>query len=109
MQREQLSHLEDRLFTNLSTEDWTVLHQRVTLLTKQWIEMTHQLNIRSLQLSNKLDMWKTFSTRFNYIQTRINQTHGDIKSTTQSNIEDLLAYLQTVCENSVSVKLFVET
>ena len=87
---------EERLSSHLNAEDLTILHQRVTLLNKQWMEMFHQLALRQQHLEARLGLWNDFGTKHQQLSEWISVMTMDIEANKQQNIESSLEYLTTV-------------
>ena len=58
-----LSVREKQLSERVSADDISILHQRIILLNKQWVEIEHQVSLRKHLVLEKLNRWSQFSDR----------------------------------------------
>ena len=87
---------EEQLEKHLNPEDITVLHHRLVLLNKQWLEISNQVDQRKQLISDRLNMWTDFNSKYKEFLDWINKMDARIMSNQEYNIEDLLSNLQNV-------------
>uniref|UniRef100_A0A8B9L4Z7 Spectrin repeat containing, nuclear envelope 1a n=1 Tax=Astyanax mexicanus TaxID=7994 RepID=A0A8B9L4Z7_ASTMX len=95
--------LRDALSSNLSSDDLTVLQERLELLQRQWEETCHQLALRRQQVSEKLNEWAVFNEKnkelcewLTHMESKVSQ-NGDI------TIEEMIEKLRKDYQEEISV------
>uniref|UniRef100_A0AAR2ILP8 Spectrin repeat containing, nuclear envelope 1b n=1 Tax=Pygocentrus nattereri TaxID=42514 RepID=A0AAR2ILP8_PYGNA len=95
--------LRDSLSSNLSSDDLTVLQERLELLQRQWEETCHQLALRRQQVTEKLNEWAVFNEKnkelcewLTHMESKVSQ-NGDI------TIEEMIEKLRKDYQEEISV------
>ncbi|XP_074656556.1 nesprin-1-like isoform X2 [Tubulanus polymorphus] len=76
------------------TEDLTILHQRISLLNKQWQETHNQVANRKQHISDKMYEWTAFSERYKEMVDWLNTMQRKVVCNQEYHIEDLIVRLQ---------------
>ncbi|GFO48206.1 nesprin-1-like [Plakobranchus ocellatus] len=92
--RQSLVSRERQLGRLVQTEDMNLLHQRMRLLNKQWVELRRQAALREQRLTEALFKWTNLGERIRSLMDWIEKMETKITSNRDMHVEDLLAKLE---------------
>ncbi len=93
----RLVALQDTLSQHVTPEDTSILRQRLSLLSKQWSELSQQVALRQEGIERRLGQWASFNDKYRSLSDSISKMELKITSSREYHIEDLLQKLKHVC------------
>ncbi|XP_041831658.1 nesprin-1-like [Melanotaenia boesemani] len=101
--RSSLIKLRDSLEGVVSTDDITVLQERLQLLQRQWEEVCHQLSLRRQQVSEKLNEWAVFNEKNKELCEWLTQMESKVSQNGDISIEEMIEKLRKDYQEEISV------
>ncbi|XP_029965559.1 nesprin-1 isoform X1 [Salarias fasciatus] len=98
-----LFQLRDSLEGVVSTDDITVLQERLQLLQRQWEEVCHQLSLRRQQVSEKLNEWAVFNEKNKELCEWLTQMESKVSQNGDISIEEMIEKLRKDYQEEISV------
>ncbi|XP_062858462.1 nesprin-1 isoform X4 [Trichomycterus rosablanca] len=98
-----LCALRDSLSSSLSSDDLTVLQERLELLQRQWEETCHQLTLRRQQVSEKLNEWAVFNEKNKELCEWLTHMESKVSQNGDVSIEDMIEKLKKDYQEEISV------
>ncbi|MCJ8743979.1 hypothetical protein PDJAM_G00100910, partial [Pangasius djambal] len=95
--------LRDSLSSSLSSNDLTVLQERLELLQRQWEETCHQLTLRRQQVSEKLNEWAVFNEKNKELCEWLTQMESKVSQNGDITIEEMIEKLRKDYQEEISV------
>ncbi|XP_060722109.1 nesprin-1 isoform X2 [Tachysurus vachellii] len=95
--------LRDSLLCSLSSDDLTVLQERLELLQRQWEETCHQLTLRRQQVSEKLNEWAVFNEKNKELCEWLTQMESKVSQNGDITIEEMIEKLRKDYQEEISV------
>ncbi|KAF4071108.1 hypothetical protein AMELA_G00281340 [Ameiurus melas] len=95
--------LRDSLSSSLSSDDLTVLQERLELLQRQWEETCHQLTLRRQQVSEKLNEWAVFNEKNKELCEWLTQMESKVSQNGDITIEEMIEKLRKDYQEEISV------
>ncbi|XP_008578910.1 PREDICTED: nesprin-1 isoform X2 [Galeopterus variegatus] len=90
----QLTLLKDTLSAYISTDDISILNERIELLQRQWEELCHQLSLRRQQVNERLNEWAVFSEKNKELCEWLTQMESKVSQNGDVLIEDMIEKLK---------------
>ncbi|XP_061127011.1 nesprin-1-like isoform X2 [Syngnathus typhle] len=108
-----LSLLRDALVGVVSSDDITLLQERLQLLQGQWEEVCHQVSLRRQQVSEKLNEWAVFNEKNKELCEWLTQMESKVSQNGDISIEEMIEklckdYQEEICvaqENKQQLQL----
>ncbi|KAK7904600.1 hypothetical protein WMY93_017207 [Mugilogobius chulae] len=92
-----LAVLRESLSCYISTEDLSVLQERIELLHRQWDEMCHQLSLRRQQVCEKLNEWTVFNEKYKELCEWLTNMESKVSQNGDISIEEMIDnYARTI-------------
>ncbi|KAG7239212.1 hypothetical protein INR49_029965 [Caranx melampygus] len=98
-----LFRLRDSLEGVVSSDDITVLQERLQLLQRQWEEVCHQLSLRKQQVSEKLNEWAVFNEKNKELCEWLTQMESKVSQNGDISIEEMIEKLRKDYQEEISV------
>uniref|UniRef100_M3ZLV0 KASH domain-containing protein n=1 Tax=Xiphophorus maculatus TaxID=8083 RepID=M3ZLV0_XIPMA len=98
-----LFRLRDSLEGLVSSDDVTVLQERLQLLWRQWEEVCHQLSLRRQQVSEKLNEWAIFNEKNKELCEWLTQMESKVSQNGDISIEEMIEKLRKDYQEEISV------
>ncbi|TWW68818.1 Nesprin-1 Enaptin KASH domain-containing protein 1 [Takifugu flavidus] len=95
--------LRDSLEGTVSTDDITVLQERLQLLQCQWGEVCHQLSLRRQQVSEKLNEWAVFNEKNKELCEWLTQMESMVSQNGDISIEEMMEKLRKDYQEEINV------
>ncbi|XP_027896443.1 nesprin-1 isoform X8 [Xiphophorus couchianus] len=98
-----LFRLRDSLEGLVSSDDVTVLQERLQLLWRQWEEVCHQLSLRRQQVSEKLNEWAIFNEKNKELCEWLTKMESKVSQNGDISIEEMIEKLRKDYQEEISV------
>lgn len=95
--------LRDSLEGVVSTDDITILQERLRLLQRQWEEVCHQLSVRRQQVSEKLNEWAVFNEKNKELCEWLTQMESKVSQNGDVSIGEMIEKLRKDYQEEISV------
>ncbi|KAM6126873.1 nesprin-1-like [Pterocles gutturalis] len=89
-----LSLLKETLSMYISTDDISILGERLELLHRQWEELCHQVSLRRQQVSERLNEWAVFSEKNKELCEWLTQMESKVSQNGDILIEEMIEKLK---------------
>ncbi|XP_037550764.1 nesprin-1 [Nematolebias whitei] len=98
-----LTLLRESLSCYISSEDLTVLQERVELLHQQWDEIIHQLSLRRQQVGDKLNEWTVFNDKYKELCEWLTRMESKVSQNGDISIEEMIEKLRKDYQEEITV------
>jgi nesprin-1 len=86
----------------ITSEDLTILRQRILLLEKQWQEHHNQVILRKQRVGDRLNEWVAICARYKEMIEWLTSMESKVMSNTEYHIEDLIVKLQKDYQDEIN-------
>ncbi|KAJ0062831.1 hypothetical protein NL108_008118 [Boleophthalmus pectinirostris] len=98
-----LAVLRESLSCYISSEDLSVLQERIELLHRQWDEMCHQLSLRRQQVCEKLNEWTVFNEKYKELCEWLTNMESKVSQNGDISIEEMIDKLRKDYQEEITL------